>query len=189
MKNKNKIAAIMAVSMLCFPAVAQEQNEEGPYGGVSVGSMSFEDSSEVVNGVRVDANVDNGVGVRAFGGYNVNKFLGVEGGFIYSKLDFNITDGVNRATGDLKVSAFDLGIVGKFPINDYVSPFGRVGLAIWDAEAEVAGVTVDDDGTDLMFGLGLEISPTDNIAIRGEWSRINADDNVDFISLSAIYEF
>jgi hypothetical protein len=76
--------------------------------------------------------------------------------------------------------------VGSFPIANRLSVFGKLGFAMTTVEA--AGV--DDDDTDLTFGVGLQYDLTPKFGIRGQWQRYQGEgDDADVMSVGIIYRF
>ena len=47
-----------------------------------------------------------------------------------------------------------------------------------------------DDGTDLLFGAGVQYDLTNKLGIRGQWTRYDvADEDADLFSIGLIYRF
>lgn len=77
--------------------------------------------------------------------------------------------------GTVVVSGDSLAISGVFTheLTPSISALGRVGLSMWNAELEVstsnASASLEDDGTDLLYGLGLQARVGSNSWIRAEY--------------------
>jgi OOP family OmpA-OmpF porin len=91
----------------------------------------------------------------------------------------------------VETSALAIAGKGTVPLGNNFALFGKLGLAFWDAEASAAGFnSIEDDGTDLTYGLGVELSLSEVMGIRGEWERLDADgDDLDLLSVSAVLRF
>ena len=48
---------------------------------------------------------------------------------------------------------------------------------------------IEDDGTDLMFGIGAQYMFTDQFGIVGEWEWYDIDNDVDLFSIGALIKF
>lgn len=115
--------------------------------------------------------------------------LGIEGGYV------NLADSSDDDV-DMEATGWDLfGTlnIGTGPI----TVFAKAGAIMWDAEAEVAGIDIDDDDTDLAYGVGASFNITPLTAIRAEWERFEIDeladtadiDQVDMMSLGVDITF
>lgn len=70
-----------------------------------------------------------------------------------------------------------------------IDVFAKVGYLMWDIEAEVAGESFSDDGSDLGYGAGLAFG-LGPVAIRGEYEVYDLDDaDLSMLSLSVLYQF
>lgn len=170
--------------------------------GVDVGTATLDDDDD---------------GYKIFAGYRVNQYIGLEA--FYADLgeasltgnngDTFTIDGVaynfivNNASVTSEATTMGLEAVATLPMatltdNKYLgalTPFAKLGFHAWDAEytATASGVsqtTADDDGTDLCWGLGLNIDVHKHVALRGEFERFDFDgDDVDYLSASIIVKF
>jgi len=157
--------------------------DEGFSAGASVGRVNIETNN---SSVIFD---EDDTGWKVFGAYMLNKYFGIEGGYV----DFGTPDS-NILGPNLVIDAdgLDLFGVGAFPLSESFSVFGKIGLLSWDAEIKLDGVTVDvDDGTDVVFGIGGDLSVSDRFAIRGEIEWFDIDDSgaVWMFSLGGMFRF
>ena len=94
--------------------------------------------------------------------------------------------------GSVVVSGDSLAISGVFThkLTPSLSALGRVGLSMWNAELEVtttnASVSVEDDGTDLLYGLGLQAHVGGNSWIRAEYE---GHEDIELLSIGFITYF
>ena len=88
---------------------------------------------------------------------------------------------------------FYLDAVGRYPLGENFHIFGRLGAFIWESDVEynVGGTIIgaDRSGTSAHFGTGFEFNGSENLAIRVEWERFDSDTKLDFLSVSAYFEF
>ena len=152
---------------------------EGGYVGASIGQSNFED----------DDFDDSSAGFKLFGGYKFNKNFAVEGYYI----DFGeVEDEFLGFDIDVEATGFGGSAVGILPVNEQFAVFGKAGLLLWDAEASVSDLdlTEDDDGTDLILGVGASFMFNEQFAIRGEWEFVDLDDTeVDMLSIGGQFNF
>ena len=127
---------------------------------------------------------------RIGGGYRVHQNFAVEGYYVdYGEADDTVTYlGVDVDT-TADVTAFLFQAVGLFPVNPTIDLYGKAGLAIWDGEVCAENPLVgkfceDDDGTELVFGVGANFNVGESIALRAEYEMVEFDDiDVDTIML------
>ncbi|MDP1683438.1 MAG: outer membrane beta-barrel protein [Burkholderiales bacterium] len=145
-------------------------------------------------------------------GYNFNKNISVEGGYLkLGKASLSSSGSVSgtyygspfTATGTLGASAevdgFYLGPVFRYPVTEKIEILGRVGAYIWEADLKAsasgslvyAGTTYagnvsaskTEKGTDAYYGLGLNYKLNDRIGVGMDWTRFDIDGtDVDNIS-------
>lgn len=135
---------------------------------------------------------DNSFGVRV--GYDIDTHFGIE--LAYRDL------GEDTATDDfgdrVKIKAHSIGLsaLGKLPLNDQITLFGRLGYASTRSEIKVRtnefapgdDFTVHERIKGFEFGAGAEYSFTPNWAARIEYIRLEKAD-ADIYSLGVTYRF
>jgi len=176
--RKNKLLSVVLLSST-LGAVAFGANAEDHrvYMGAGVGQSSVDEGSYD----------DHDTSFSVFGGYDFNKYFGVEGGYAdLGKLESNAGGPPLEATAPYVVT------VGKLPINDKVSVYAKAGINRWsldDAAPALTG-TSDDSGTDATYGLGVQYRVNDRYALRGDYSRLKLGDmDVDLAQLQATIRF
>jgi OOP family OmpA-OmpF porin len=87
------------------------------------------------------------------------------------------------------VTAWELVGIAKMPLGNKFSVFGKLGFAMWEAEADVLGLTFKDDGTDLTFGAGVQYDVSRNLGLRAQWQRYDVDSDADLLSIGLVYQF
>ncbi|MHB1214972.1 MAG: outer membrane protein transport protein [Thiobacillus sp.] len=163
-------------------------NDWGPYANAFVNS-SF--------GTPTPVSGDNrSLGFKVFGGYQVNKYFGVEGGFV----DFNDVKASSTITGPARSvyttaenDAWTLAAVGTLPVSKRVSVFAKLGASSWSSNlrsiaTDVNGVTTSategSNGYDVFYGLGASYALLDNVDLRAEVERYKFD-NLDIDLMTA----
>lgn len=124
-------------------------------------------------------------GWKAFAGYNFTDNLAVETTYYNlgkaEETYQHATYGAINATGE--ATAFGLSGVYSFEVSDNFDIFGKLGAVRWNLEgkAKSAAATVSEEqsGTSIIYGVGASYKLTDNLSMRGEYERYNAEYQVD----------
>ncbi|MDH3670350.1 MAG: porin family protein [Gammaproteobacteria bacterium] len=163
-------AIIICLGVIAIPvASAAESNW---YVGAGTGSTDVDASA-----------LDDDSGQKFYGGYQFTDRYALEGG--YTDLgSFDID--VPLVAGDVEVDGIQVAGVASFPLRDRFSIFGKAGIYMWDSDVSVPVLGSSDDGTDIMYGFGLNYG-AGNWGVRGEWEHFDADDDVDMLSVGVIY--
>ncbi len=170
-------AIIICLGVTTIPlASAAESNW---YVGAGTGSTDRDNSA-----------LDDDSGQKFYGGYQFTDRYALEGG--YTDLGTFDVD-PSQGSGDVDVDGLQFAGVATFSLPNQFAIFGKAGIYNWDQDgsnvivpALGGAVSADDDGTDIMFGFGVNYS-AGNWGIRGEWERFDADDDVDMLSVGVIY--
>jgi OOP family OmpA-OmpF porin len=193
----NKITRLLMVSVLAAgTALAATQASAQAFLGGSIGQSDIDD--DITDGLITSGTVDGkDTGWKIFGGYMFNRHFGIEGAYVdlgeasYSG-EFQ---GAAVTGGKVEVSGLNIAAIGSYPVNEQFAIFGKVGLFIWEAEAndQTAGIgafSAKEDGTDISFGLGVGYHFTRNLGVRAEWERFSTDDaDADLISIGLVWRF
>ena len=179
MYKKLFLSTIALAALLAGPAgaqTAQSGGDRGFYGGFGLGTTD----SDLTGATDKRDTV-----WKAFGGYQINKYLGVEGGYI---------DLGNTAIPGASFSnkTFTAVAVGSLPITPQFALLGKLGVAL--VETDVNGIS--DSNSDPTYGIGLRYDFTRQIGLRGEWDRYriggnpySAKSDTDLFSVSLVYRF
>ncbi|MBU8975804.1 outer membrane beta-barrel protein [Lysobacter sp. MMG2] len=176
--KKNKLLSTALVAVIASAAAFGAQAaDKGFYAGAGVG-QSFVDEG---------AYDDEDTAFSVFGGYQFNRYFGLEGGYAdFGKLE-------PRGAGpELEASSVYLTAVGTLPITDKFSAYAKAGIQRWDLDTAIPSVVgnSDDSGTDPTYGLGVQYRFTDHVALRGEYSRFEIEDtDLDLAQLQVRYDF
>jgi hypothetical protein len=171
-------AAIIACGW-CPPAIAQEA-----YVGASYLSSNgeFETSLETFN-------PDAG-GWKIFGGYNFNKFVGLE--LTYYDLG-TLEDAKEEATFSADVSSYDLALKGILPLGKRFELNGKLGYAYLSIDSTLVGPAVTTTAGistwELIYGVGVAFKVGQRFGIRAEWEVWNSEDSIEAYSIGAYYRF
>jgi opacity protein-like surface antigen len=163
MKKLAILAVMSAVSAFAFtaPAIAQPL---GWYAGAGYTSYDTEAG-------------DVGAATGRLG-YQFTPHLGVEG---------EASFGVDDDDGAELDNAYGIYGVGTLPVTERVDLFGRVGYQT----VEVDGTALADDGDNdgLGYGAGVNVRLTERFGLRGEYTRLDSDDDVDTWGIGGVVNF
>jgi opacity protein-like surface antigen len=153
----------------------------GAYVGASVGQS---DASSA--GVGEDE-----TSWKIVGGYTFMKFVGVEGSY----RNMGSTDVTFGSTSvGLDVSSMDVFGVGILPIGRTVELFAKAGFAFIDLEASVSdpnfgSMSATDSENEIAYGVGANFKVGSKVAIRAEYEGFNTTENIDMVSMGAVFRF
>ena len=187
----NKTVIAMAISTLCLMSVAQAAPKDNTwYLGGKMGWSNYQkgDVSDTLTNYDTD---NDGVGVGVYGGYQLNSWLGFEGGYDYlDKMDYTSTLGDN----DFKSQGVQLSAKLSYAFNPVVDLIGRVGGFAYQSDNKDDSVS----GVSPLVAVGTEYAPNREWAARLEYqwiSQIGDEEKIDFnpdnglLSLGVSYRF
>lgn len=201
--KKNLVAGLIAVSGLIAGAPAARAQDAGFYAGIGVGRSELKDACA---GITISCD-DTDTGWKLFGGYQFNKYLGAELGYVdLGKATASGTILGVAVSATAKAKGWEFLGVGTLPIADKFSVYGKAGLFRWDVDVSATGVVpgfapvavgASDKGTDFTYGIGLKYDFTKSIGARVEWQRYKDVGNdattgksdVDLLSLGIVFKF
>lgn len=143
-------------------------NFDGWYGGLGVGQSNYRDFAATSANSRSE-------GWKVYGGYQFNKYLALEGGYVNIN-DMQAVNGTVRT--DIATEAWALGAVLSYPLTSKLSVMGKVGAAYMQGDTRTkdgAALTVrtSDDGYEPNYGLGVSYALFDSLNLRAEWERFD----------------
>lgn len=214
-----KFIAAALLSVAVAPAFAAPTADSGYYLGVSAGSARAKsdvsaaqfDADLAGNGITSQSTLDEtDTGFKLFAGYQYNKNLAVEFGYVDLGKPIELNSVVTApAAGTVKATiknnGWNLDVVGIAPIDDAFSVFGKIGLYVSKTTLDVSGsgggaaaaYSASKTETSPKFGLGANYAFTKNVGARIEWERYNklGDNNttgegdVDLWSFGVVFKF
>jgi len=166
----------------------------GFYAGASVGKTKLSDEGFDSFGVDVD---ESDTGFKIFGGYSFNENFAVEvSWFDLGEVSGTLNDPFfGDIDFDVGVSGLNASAVGRVPVSETFSLFGKIGFASYDLDghATISGVGSGSDSeseTDLTYGVGAALSFGGQWEVRAEFEAINVDDgDANMLSVGAMYRF
>jgi long-chain fatty acid transport protein len=145
-------------------------NFDGGYAGLGFGQSNYRDIDATSANTRTE-------GWKVYAGYQLNKYLGVEGG--YANLN-DMTATTGNVITEVDSDAWTLAGVVSYPLTDKFSVMGKVGGAyiLADFRTKVGAapaVTTGDDSFVPNYGAGVSYALLDNLNLRAEWERFDRD--------------
>jgi OmpA-OmpF porin, OOP family len=173
----------LAIVSLAFGAAAYAEDAPGFYVGASLGEASVE-----VNEASFDG---SDTSFKVFGGYAFNQHFAVEAAwFDGGKAD----ESFGPATVEVELSGLNASAVGRLPLGNVFTLFGKVGFATYDAEISVRapGQSLSEDGSDedLSYGVGGDFRFGRAFGLRAEYEVVDASDaEFNVLSVGGVYRF
>lgn len=169
-------AALVALLLSASPAALAQapavklSMDTGFYLGATVGRSEARDFCSI--GGACDP---RDLSWNVFAGYRFNRHFALEGG--YTNFGEASTSGFvggasTRITAE--TTAFELVGVGRVPLGDAFSLYGKAGFFRFESDGAARGALVDTQsrkGTEFTFGFGAEYTFTPAFTARLEWQR------------------
>jgi long-chain fatty acid transport protein len=160
-------------------------NFDGWYAGLGIGQSKYGDIDEASANTRTE-------GWKVYGGYQFNKYLGVEGG--YANLN-DMTARTGAVVTNVAADAWTLGAVVSYPVTGKLSVMGKLGAAYMLADVKVKNGTAltvrsGDDSYEPNYGVGISYALLDNLNLRVEWERFDRKEyDIDLVTAGMALEF
>jgi OOP family OmpA-OmpF porin len=161
-----RLMMVVGMLLLCSTATLA-----GPfYIGASAAktNLKVDESSDTFN--------SSATTYKAFAGYRLFKFFGLEGGYV----DFgNQSDSSSGIDLSVDATAWDLFAVGVVPIGKHFELFGKFGYFRWDRNAEASGAVTSSDsttGNNPVYGAGMAFVFGKHFGVRLEYEKYKMSD-------------
>jgi len=195
---KKLVILLFTFSLLSFQSVKSEEfyigidylNNEIDSGITNISSTLDEKDNgySLYAGMPISDTMDIEVSYNDFGESSLSGVSGNQ--FIYegTTYQFNAT-----ATLAVKASSMGVGVKQKYELSEGVMLYGKLGVHQWDSELSIASTTAtanaDEDGTDVFYGVGLEVNLA-KLKGRVGYSMYDLDgEEVDSINVGFSYNF
>lgn len=193
---------IVSVAMLTQASPTYADEATGWYVGAGAGQSQGRDYCDPQPGVVIHNCDDAGVAWKLFVGYEINRYLGVEGGYLnLGGFSANVTAPKSPASIDTRTWTGYVEGVATLPLGSRFALFAKAGGVYWNLEgkASLGGAAPGNEtnnGFDFIAGGGAQVMITRNLGIRAEYELIpklgNGDSgevDVRVISASVIWKF
>jgi Opacity protein and related surface antigens len=167
--------------------------QPGFYVGAGVGSATTEIDEEF-DDFKFDS---DDTAFKVFGGYNFNQYFAVEVAYFDGGKPKETVVSIPGFRGDIEIGTTGLiaSAVGRLPLGEYVSVYGKLGYASYESELKgrvngevFESATFDDE--DLAWGVGVAFNVGPSFELRGEYEAISMSD-IDFnmMSVNGLFKF
>lgn len=207
------------IAAALFASVSAGALAQGAYIGGSLGAAKVEGVEDYVNQAQNLA-ADFGISsrseysgseaaVKLFGGYSFNEYFAIEGG--YADLGSHEADitylGLFSEHNEWDISALFVDAIGKIPVSDSFSLFGKIGYARTKTEYKYSdsfgdSFSINKSKGTTKFGIGGEYTIAKRYGIRAEFERysdvgsqfdfdpdVNKSSDIDVFSIGFNYKF
>ena len=213
MKIARTSALISLASLAVIASSAAVADDSGWYGGANIGRSSATiDDARIIRGLAGSglsttsiADRDRDTAYKIYGGYQFDKYIGLEGGYFdLGKFGFTAnTLPLGTLNGSTRMRGFNLDAVGTLPLSEKFSALGRIGINNTQARdsftgtgaVNVANPNPSKRDTNYKFGVGVQYAFNDALAMRAEIERYRVNDaignrgHVDVVSVGLVYSF
>lgn len=172
----NKTAIVALLASTAFAPVAVAESELYMNGGLSI----FDTDDATINALNVR------------GGVEFNELLGAEFEAAFG-LGAEDIDGSSGAQIEVE-NQFSGFFVGRYPVYPKADVLARIGYTTGELQTSNSGVSSDAEIDGLAFGIGGEYMFTDTFGVRGDYTRIEADDDqfdggINVFAVGGVFKF
>ena len=198
-----KTAIAIAVALAGFASVAQAAPQDNTwYAGGKLGWSQFHDTGWYDSALNNSGSTHNSqLGAGAFGGYQVNPYVGFEMGYDWlGRMEYTGTPN----SGALKAQGVQLTAKLGYPVTDDLDIYTRLGGMVWRADSKAnygrtgQRLSDHDTGVSPLAAVGVEYALTKNWATRldyqfvsniGDAGTVGARPDNTMLSLGVSYRF
>jgi OOP family OmpA-OmpF porin len=174
-----KTAIALAVALAGFATVAQAAPQDNTwYAGGKLGWSQYHDKgfSEALQGISNGPVHESQLGAGAFGGYQVNQYVGFEMGYDWlGRMPYK--GSVNN--GAFKAQGIQAAVKLSYPLTDDLDIYTRLGGMVWRTDstgyfgATGQRISDNDTGVSPLAAVGVEYAITKNWATRLDYQWVN----------------
>ena len=179
MRKTKLFSTLVMGAVLGAAAFGANAQDKGFYAGAGVGQSIVDEG----------AYDDDDTAFSAFGGYQFNRWFGLEGGYVdFGEIESNARSNATSLEGD----SVYLTAVGTIPVTDKFSIYGKAGVHRWNLDNQIPALTgtADDSDTDPTYGVGVQFRFNDRFSLRTGYDRFEVGDlDVDLVQLQGVYHF
>jgi len=157
---------IAPVEPVVMAPVIMDSNDQGVYVGIGVSAVSARDTSFGIDFTSVKFGQDRLGNVNFILGYNLNKYLAVEGRYSTTFTDEDLVE----------MDSLSLFVKPQYPLSEDFSVYALLGYG--SVEMDGVGVAkgrVDVDDSDFQWGLGTSYAIGENYTIFLDYTSLASD--------------
>lgn len=163
---------IFLTLILIFSSNLTYAEEGKDYVGVGLAHSTM-DVTFPVGAINSDT---SGIAFKVFAGREIKPNLALEVGYAeFGEATARFISSNEKVR--VNANAIFVTAIGKIPINDKASYFGKLGVQLWSLDFQSKFNTPPYSGsgsgssTDFMYGLGVELKTPNGVLVRLEWER------------------
>jgi len=186
-------------------AADESPAKAGPYIVGGIGLVDFNVSSSDLQSLNIAlvnlgfnsalSSTDNtGVYLKGHGGYNINEYFAVEGGFTsLGQLEINtiLTGPLETLTTTADVYGFEASGLGKIEMENSFA-YLRLGFIAWSADitasSSLGSASANQSGTDPTVGIGWQFGKQQGVRVEYQYYPIG-DSEIQTVHLSGVFSF
>lgn len=209
MNGKIAVLAVL-LSAMALPVAASAADQSNWYVGFDVGQAHY---AGLMDGVTVPAGItshvsDNDNSFRLSGGYQFNRYFGLEAGWVdfgSGEIDLASASPAGAGSGKIKAHGFFVVGTGMYPFTDQWSVFGRFGTIdghkdfTWSGTGSLTALSSNQSSTDwkITYGVGVDWMFHSNWSARAAYDQYanignhnkTGEDNINVLSVGIVYHF
>ena len=168
------IATFVMLAAVVYSSEAFAWNANQLYFKGSVGQMSYDGSTNgQIGSIRYEID-DKSIGFDVGAGYSFGENVAIEGSFFYlSEGDWRVSDSSTSVSGTFDAYGLAAATVLRLPIGDSFGLFGKLGAYRWEVEVSTLGISVENDGVDVLAGAGVDFRLNDSTALVAGYDHYN----------------
>ena len=184
--TRNFLAACVVGGALASASIPVSAQDSGFYAGLGAGMTSADTCDDLV-ALGVTSCDDDDTSLKIYAGKRFTPNFSAELAWV----DLGeVTATGPGGTATAGVDGFQIAGLGMVPVSPQVSFFGKLGFYLWDTQFTAPGMSLSDDGTDVMFGLGLNWHLARQLDLRVEWEQFDIDgSDVSLLSAGVAFRF
>lgn len=206
MKKIVLLLICMLLAAQCVVAAEEKAEKRIGYLGVDIGQASINTGISAVTGT---ASIDEeDTSYRIVVGVDINEYVSVEGFYLNAgEAELKGNSGDTFAYGgttytlaadnvSVTLSGHSVGLAGLvgYPVHKLFNPYAKLGFHTWevevDGESTVSQSTIEETGTDFLFGAGVKSYLTDRFGVQAGFERYVFDgEDLDIVSGGLMVRF
>lgn len=185
MYKRVALNGLVALGLLAG-ASASAEVAPGFYAGAGLGQATVKEDETGYD--------ESDTAFKVFGGYSFNQNFAAEVAYINAGKSTQSYDfgGGFSGTVEAEATGFIFSGVGRIPVSETFSIYGKIGLAAYDVKIRARGSIVGSDTlseNDLAYGVGAALG-FGQFEVRGEYEAVNVDGgDFNVLSVSGLYRF
>jgi OOP family OmpA-OmpF porin len=184
MHKRLGLTVLATLTLAASMAAQAADTQPGFYAGAGIGTTKLGDD---ISGVD-----ESDTGFKIFGGYSFTQNWAAEVSY-FDLGEASVSGG--GANASLGLTGLSASVVGRLPVSDMFTVYGKLGFASYDVDLHFNNVPgfgsghMSDSDSDMIYGVGGALSFGGNFEARLEYEALNVDGDANMISVSGLFRF